>query len=52
MDENNKQNKPTGEKKRREKGVFTSSDNFETTNATGKTAQKEIKDNRLWGVVM
>ena len=51
MDENNKQNKPTGEK-RREKGVFTSSDNFETTNATGKTAQKEIKDNRLWGVVM
>ena len=47
MDENNKQNKPTGEKKGGEKGVFTSSDNFETTNATGKTAQKEIKDNRL-----
>ncbi len=38
MDENNKQNKPTEEKKRREKGVFTSSDNFETTNAVGKTA--------------
>ena len=52
MDENNKQNKPTGEKKGGKRGFSPPSDNSEPTNATGKTAQKEIKDNRLWGVVM
>lgn len=38
MDENNKNNKPIGEKEGKKKRIFTSFDYFETYNATGKTS--------------